>query len=176
MALLTALNLGINYNTVLMYYKRFRHYEQEAFRQIFQPIGGPGITIEIDEALFRKRKYNRGRAKCTFWILGMVCRSTGKTILIPVLNRKMKTLKFFIEKCVLPGTIINTDCWAGYNFISSHPNNYTHHKINHSLPGVGRFVDVNNPEIRTQMIESRWHDLRLHLPQYGVDLDNIGLI
>eukprot|EP00834_Sanchytrium_tribonematis_P004178 NODE_190_length_13461_cov_0.525595.p14 type:complete len:100 gc:universal NODE_190_length_13461_cov_0.525595:10758-11057(+) len=30
-----------------------------------------------------------------------------------------------------------------------------------------------NPEIRTQMIESRWHDLRLHLPQYGVDFDNI---
>eukprot|EP00834_Sanchytrium_tribonematis_P003461 NODE_133_length_16612_cov_1.402531.p6 type:complete len:165 gc:universal NODE_133_length_16612_cov_1.402531:15058-14564(-) len=110
-ALLAALNMELNYNTVRSQYKLFREYEAQAFRQLFTPLGGPG------EALFRNRKYHRGRILCTFWILGFVCRSSGKTIFISVLNRKIATIKFFIEKLVLPGTAIYTDSYASYNFI-----------------------------------------------------------
>eukprot|EP00834_Sanchytrium_tribonematis_P008835 NODE_1217_length_1747_cov_1.702670.p1 type:complete len:234 gc:universal NODE_1217_length_1747_cov_1.702670:3-704(+) len=165
--------MELNYNTVRSHYKLFREYEAQAFRQLFTPLGGPGHSIEIDEALFRKRKYHRGRVLCTFWILGFVCRSSGKTVLIPVLNRKIATIKFFIEKLVLPETTIYTDSYASYNFIQHHPNNYQHFKINHSLPGVGRFVNPQNSQINTQTIESRWREFRAHLPTYGVSMDSL---
>ncbi len=35
-----------------------------------QPLGGPGIIVEIDEAKFGKRKYHRGNYKERMWILG----------------------------------------------------------------------------------------------------------
>ena len=48
-----------------------------------QAIGGPGLIVEIDEAMFGKRKYNRGRLREGVWVLGGVCRSTGHCFLIP---------------------------------------------------------------------------------------------
>ena len=43
-----------------------------------KPIGGPGLTVEIYEAMFGKSKYNRGTYRKGIWVLGGVCRETGE--------------------------------------------------------------------------------------------------
>ena len=63
-------------------------------RNSSQLIGGPNCVVEIgkhdsifhsctfkpllDESMFGKRKYNRGRLKNQLWILGGVCRQHSK--------------------------------------------------------------------------------------------------
>ena len=44
-------------------------------------IGGVNCTIEIDEAKFRKRKYNRGRMVEGQWVLGVFVERLRKLFL-----------------------------------------------------------------------------------------------
>ena len=51
-----------------------------------EKIGGPGKVVEIDEAKFGKRKYNRGRLIEGRWVLGGIERGTGRMFLKIVLG------------------------------------------------------------------------------------------
>ena len=46
-----------------------------------KPLGGPGKIVEIDEAKFGKRKYNKGAYREGMWVLGGVDRETGECFL-----------------------------------------------------------------------------------------------
>ena len=48
-----------------------------------KPLGGPGKIVEIDEAKFGKRKYNKGAYREGMWVLGGVDRETGECFLVP---------------------------------------------------------------------------------------------
>ena len=54
-------------------------------------LGGPGKTVEVDEAKFCRRKYNRGRFIEGQWVFGGVERGSGKCFLIPVERRDSAT-------------------------------------------------------------------------------------
>ena len=47
------------------------------------PLGGPGVIVEVDEAKFGKRKYNKGSYREGMWVLGGVDRNTGHCFLLP---------------------------------------------------------------------------------------------
>ena len=115
----TSTQLGSH--TIDRYFKLLREivtdYMVSSFKSV-KKIGGPGLTVEIDESQFGKRKYNRGTiiGRRFAWILGGVCRETGDMFLVPCPNNKRDkpTLLAIILANVEQGTTIYTDGWAAY--------------------------------------------------------------
>lgn len=115
------------------------------------PLGGLGVVVELDEAKFGKRKYNKGSYREGMWVLGAVDRNTGKCFLLPCPGnrRDAATLLPLIQRWILPGSIIHTDEWAAYNGLAS--SGYTHNTVNHSL----QFVDPATG-VHTNTQEGLW--------------------
>ena len=114
-------------------------------------IGGPGTIVEIDEAKFGKRKYNRGRIVDGSWVLGGVQRHSKKCFLAvcPQNTRSEAVLLPIIQRYVAPGTLIITDKWKAYVNLGRH--GYIHEDVNHSQ----NFVDPESGA-HTNSIEGTW--------------------
>ena len=81
-------------------------------------LGGPGIVVEVDEALFRKRQSNKGRVVPGKWIFGGIePADKTKTFFEVVERRDFDTLSEEILKNIAPGSIIHSDGWASYRGI-----------------------------------------------------------
>ena len=57
-----------------------------------EPLGGPGVIVEIDESKFGRRKYNRGRLVVGTWVFGILERDTGRMVMLSVADRSAATL------------------------------------------------------------------------------------
>jgi transposase-like protein len=81
-----------------------------------------------------------------------------RIILIPVKKRDGRTLLPLIQKYILPGSIIRTDKWRGYNGLSSvgFAHLSVNHSKNHKNPVTG--VHINS-------IEGNWSDLKTIVPK-----------
>lgn len=108
--------------------------------------------VEIDESLFFRRKYHRGRQREDQWFVGGIERNSKKCFIVPVANRNKETMKAIIVRNILPGTICITDKWAAYSAAFADLPNYTHKSVNHS----SNFVDPEDRAIHTQNIEALW--------------------
>jgi hypothetical protein len=62
----------------------------------FVKIGGPQNTVEIDESMFGRPKYHRGHPINGQWVFGGVERESGRTFLVPMLDRTADTLMAII--------------------------------------------------------------------------------
>ena len=122
-------------------------------------IGGPNYTVEIDEAKFGKRKYNRGRVVEGQWVVGGICRETGDIFvaLCPDNKRDSSTLVAIINDHVNSQSTIITDCWKGYDQLER--DNWVHLTVNHSC----NFVDPETGA-HTQNNENTWWQLKRNLP------------
>lgn len=116
------------------------------------PLGGPGKIVEVDEAKFGKRKFNKGAYREGVWVLGGVDRETGQCFLAPCPDNKRgaPTLLPIIQHWILPGSIVYTDEWGAYNELTAQC--YTHDSVNHSIQFVNPQTGVH---INTQ--EGLWH-------------------
>ena len=84
-------------------------------------LGGPGVIVELDEAKFGKRKYNKGSYRKRHWVLGGVDHNTGQCFLLPCPDYKRDgaTLLPIITRWILPGSVVYTDEWAAYNGLTA---------------------------------------------------------
>lgn len=112
---------------------------------------GESIIVEIDESVFFRRKFNRGRFREHIWVLGLLERGSKKVVLIPIPDRSASTLHPLIEQYVLPGSTIITDCWAAYGRLGQNEF-FTHLTVNHSI----NFLNPDDSNVHTQNIENLW--------------------
>lgn len=120
-------------------------------------IRGPNRTVEIDESLMVRRKFNRGRYREQQWVFGGICRETKECFLYAVPDRSEATLSSVILDTILPGSTIVSDMWRAYNGIVNLPHqNYSHLQVNHTE----NFV---NPETGacTNTVESMWNAAKM---------------
>ena len=132
-----------------------------------EQIGCPGKIVEIDESKFAKRKYNKGHKVYTDWVFGGVERGEGdarwlKCFMVPVEDRKAKTLVDLIKRHIAPGSIIYSDCWKAYDQLREC--DFIHMKVNHSL----HFIDPDTG-VHTNTIEGAWQKAKhgVHMPTFG---------
>ncbi|XP_023243851.1 uncharacterized protein LOC111641840 [Centruroides sculpturatus] len=120
-------------------------------------IGGPGKTVEIDETVVSKRKYERGRKlKGTKWVVGGICREDKNCFLCFVNDRSEASLNWIVSTFVRSGSTIHTDQWKGYSNIGELDGiDIKHATVNHSKNFVNPLDGVH-----TQNIERLWGILK----------------
>ncbi|KCZ75002.1 hypothetical protein H311_04027, partial [Anncaliia algerae PRA109] len=92
------------------------------------------------------------------WVFGGVERTPERRcFLFVVEKRDATTLNEIIKKCVLPGSIVITDGWKGYNFLRNDMN-YRHYFVNHSIS----FITMEGHHTNT--IEGTWNGIKLNIP------------
>lgn len=152
--------LGISSHTVVDWYSFCREVFYDHIVNNSSKLGGPLTVVEIDEAKFGKRKYNRGRRIEGQWVFGGIQRDTGKCFLVPVESRDAATLLAILKEWVLPGTTIVSDCWKAYNCLSIE--GFRHFTVNHSVT----FVDPDTGA-HTNKVERNWREVRYSVPRFG---------
>lgn len=160
--LLCKRELDMNHSTTVDWCNYMR--EVCAASLLRQPtvIGGPNLTVQIDESMFSRRKNNVGRCLPQQWVFGGVCDQTGEVFIYAVPDRTAATLLKVIKECIRPGTTIISDCWKAYDGLANEPD-YIHLKVNHSL----NFVDPDSGA-HTQKIENTWREAkRRNKKQFG---------
>ena len=75
--------------------------------------GGSGLTVEVDESKFGRRKYNKGRLVEGQWVIGGICRETRDVFLAacPENKRDAATLVDIIKRHISKDLTVVTDCW-----------------------------------------------------------------
>ena len=129
-------------------------------------IGGVGHTVEIDESILVRRRYNRGRILAQQWVFGGVERrldGTWNGFIEPVQDRSAATLLEIIERRIERGTRIVLDGWASYSSLNTF--GYIHDVVIHE----DNFVDPNDPSINTQRVENFWMLLKKFLRVKGTN-------
>lgn len=111
-------------------------------------IGGPGVVVQIDESLMCKRKYGVGRILINqdLWIVGGI--DDQGNMFMEITNRRTKSiLRDIISRNVVPGSIVVTDGWKGYNGIED---DYLRQIVVHD----NSFVNAEG--YHTNRIEATW--------------------
>ena len=136
-------------HTVVDWLQFCRDVPVEYFLNNPAPIGGAGHIVEIDESLFARRKYNRGRVVPETWIIGGYDQQTKNGFLVPVPQRNAATLLPIIQQWVSPNTTIWSDMWEAYNNLPQL--GYQHGTVNHTY----NFVDPVTG-VCTNRVEAMW--------------------
>ena len=88
--------LEVSQKTLIDWYRFCRdivgfHYEREEVSNT--KIGGVGQVVAIDESVFSKRKYHRGRVVKETWVFGGINRNNKEEIFVEIVpNRSKETL------------------------------------------------------------------------------------
>ena len=129
-----------------------------------EKLGGPGKVVEIDESMFGKRKFHRGRRTTGRWVFRAIERDSRKVRMAVVEQRNKDTLLPLIKDWILPGTTVLSDLWGAYNCLGDE--GFVHDGVNHSV----NFVDPETGA-HTQNIENTWSHAKRFLHGKGTSAD-----
>jgi transposase-like protein len=166
-------SLGLNKNTVSKTFLKLRGVCAELVEFENYYLGGlnsdgTAIDVEIDESLFFKRKFNRGRMGSIRWVFGAFERQSGKCFLIPVEDRSARTLLAIIFERIRPGSRIISEQLAAYNGIIN-SGLYDHRTVNHFL-----ILSLPKTLLHTQNIENLWCHVKRKLRLiFGTSEENL---
>lgn len=135
---------GVTYKTAWRMFKQIRTLLWEDLRL-------EGEAVEVDETVYGgMQKFSAGRKPRDnkSVVMGMVERK-GRVMARVIPGATAKVLKETINERVLPGSIVYTDEWAGYNTIGEN-RRYIHRRIKHAAKV---YVDG---DVHTQTIEGFW--------------------
>ena len=125
-------------------------------------IGGPGHTIQIDEtACCRRRLIHNPTSlateiRGTKWVVGIFSETTKQIRMEVLENRSIQSLAQFIDKYILPGTIIKSDGYPSY------PEAVRRSGCEHIIVNHNRgFLNENGDH--TNSIESVWSSLKIEI-------------
>lgn len=163
----TATVLNIERQTILQYYRYFRDvcsWKLLRSPELFE-VGGVGHVVQIDECVVAKRKFNVGRVVPQKWVVGLVDCTTKRGVVCYVAQRSADVLTEIIQKHVLPGTEIWTDCWRGCSSLATlgGVSPYIHKTVNHTC----NFVDPVT-EVCTNRVEGYWATMKRFCRLMGV--------
>ena len=142
--------MKLNKNTVTRWTQFARSIITKFLEENPIKIGGPGKTVEVDEAKFGRRKNHKGRVIDGTWVFGGVDKTdNGQCFFVTVKNRSADSLLGNISKFILPGTTIVSDCWKGYSQLENHPD-YSHLTVNHRYNFVDPITKATTNHIERQ--------------------------
>lgn len=153
-------NERLSQETIAHWYSIAREAVTERFleeQERLGKIGGPGISVQLDESKFGKRKFNKGRRTEGHWVLGAIADGSDDLRLILCSNNKRSAAELLpiIEKYIEPGTIIRTDLWKAYRKLEER--GYHHKTVNHSNK-LNPFVSPDGTH--TNRIEASWRPVK----------------
>jgi transposase-like protein len=131
-------------------------------------IGGQDVIVEVDESKLSKRKYNSGHHVEGVWVIGGVERTTERKLFaVEVENRKADTIYDVLTAHVLPGSVIHTDLWRGYNWLDA-SDDYVHRTVNHSRGFKDPITGVH-----TNSIEGTWAAIKAKISKRNRTMDSL---
>ena len=107
-----------------------------------QTVGGFGHTVEIDECLLVRRKYNVGHV-IQQWVFGGMNLITNEVFGIPAENRTPDTSLPLIPRFIRLGTVVASELWRADGAMGNLPQGYLHLIASHS-----QLVDLATDESR----------------------------
>lgn len=149
-------HLKLSTKTIVKMNNAFRLICLIDYERNFQPMGGIGSVVEVDESRFGPGDSSK-RSKKGFWVLGGLERNTKRKFAIIVNNRNSTTLTDSIKRFVAPGTTIFTDGWRGYSKLNKE--GFHHETVNHTY----NYVDPDTGT-HTNGVERMWGTIKAHIP------------
>jgi ISXO2-like transposase domain len=145
---------GASDKSITAYLKYYRQLVASSIDSDNTIIGGEGVTIEVDESKFGKRKNHRGHRVEGVWVVGGVERTPARNLFAEVVNdRSTTTLKDVLLRHVRPGTTVLTDMWKGYADL--HTIGLRHDTVNHSAGFI------SPAGVHTNSIERTWNGIKI---------------
>jgi transposase-like protein len=170
-SLSTALAMsGHSKPTIVDYFGFFRQLVTSTLDPEDTLVGGPNIVVQVDESKFGKRKNNRGSHREGAWVIGGIEQTEEKKFFLEVVDKRdADTIADVLERHVIDGSIVHSDCWRGYAGIESRMG-VTHATVNHSVGFVNKENGVN-----TNSIEGKWAGLKRRITLRGRVRDKLGM-
>lgn len=161
----------ISRKTAIEFYSFCREVAAVVVSHMQTQIGGPGLTVEVDETFARRRKRNRGQLTSqTLVILGIYCRETKEGLYWQVPEKSRRVLWSYMLKYIAAGSTIMTDCAPQYR--GCEKLGFSFHKtVKHSKAGSRRCVDTKDTNIHIRNIETRNKHLKNSIKRLSTDKD-----